>query len=113
MDGNGVFIFLDPPYLEKSKSRLYGVNGDLHISFDHRRFAQNMKVCKHKWLITYDDSDDIRKMFSFANIYEWELQYGMNNYKQKNARKGKELFISNYDIGLLNQEELQLNLRLS
>lgn len=113
MDGNGVFIFLDPPYLEKSKSRLYGVNGKLHTSFDHRRFAQNMKICKHKWLITYDDSDDIRKMFSFANIYEWELQYGMNNYKQKNARKGKELFISNYDIGLLNQEELQLNLRLA
>jgi len=27
---------------------------------------------------------------------EWELQYGMNNYKQAIAAKGKELFIKNY-----------------
>lgn len=113
MDGNEVFIFLDPPYLEKSRSRLYGFNGDLHTSFNHERFAQNMKACKHKWLITYDDSAEIRKLFSFANIHEWELQYGMNNYKQKNAQKGKELFISNYDIGLLNQTELQLDSKLA
>ncbi len=26
------------------------------------------------------------------------MQYGMNNYKQKRANKGKELFITNFDI---------------
>ena len=96
--GKNVFIFLDPPYYSTSASRLYGKNGDLHTRFDHSRFADNMKKCKHKWLITYDNSPEIRKLFSFANIYEWELQYGMNNYKQKTAQKGKELFISNYEI---------------
>ena len=59
-----------------------------------------MKKCKHKWLITLNNSPDIVELFSFANIYEWELQYGMNNYKQKKALKGKELFISNYPIPL-------------
>jgi DNA adenine methylase len=29
---------------------------------------------------------------------EWELQYGMNNYKRMGAKKGKELFITNYEI---------------
>lgn len=96
--GEEVFIFLDPPYLSKTKSRLYGKNGELHTSFDHERFAQNMRKCKHKWLITYDNSPDVIKLFSFANIYEWELQYGMNNYKQEFAAIGKELFISNYEI---------------
>jgi DNA adenine methylase len=102
-EGEKVFIFLDPPYLEPTKSRLYGKNGHLHTSFEHERFAENMKKCKHKWLITYDDNAEIRNLFDFANIYEWELQYGMNNYKQKTAEKGRELFISNYEIGLFNQ----------
>lgn len=97
-EGEDVFIFLDPPYLSLSKSKLYGKKGDLHSSFEHERFAENMKKCKHKWLITYDDSPEIRELFSFANIMPWELQYGMNNYKKRYAAKGKELFISNYDI---------------
>jgi len=102
-EGENVFIFLDPPYLESTKSRLYGKRGFLHTSFDHERFTENMKKCSHKWLITYDDSPNIRDLFDFANIYEWELQYGMNNYKQEKAEKGRELFISNYEVGLLKQ----------
>lgn len=98
--GEDVFVFLDPPYLKSSKSRLYGSNGDLHTSFDHERFVWNMKRCPHRWLITYDDSPEIRKSFSFARIYEWELQYGMNNYKQGRAAKGRELFIANYELPL-------------
>lgn len=94
--GNNVFVFLDPPYLVATKSRLYGKNGDLHLGFDHKQFADDMKKCQHPWLITYDDSAEIRQNFSYANLYEWELQYGMNNYKQNNAAKGKELFITNY-----------------
>jgi DNA adenine methylase len=97
-DGEGVFIFLDPPYYSTAKSKLYGKNGNLHLSFDHERFAANMKKCKHLWLITYDDCTEVRELFSFAYIYPWELQYGMNNYKQKTARKGRELFITNYRI---------------
>jgi len=104
--GEEVFIFLDPPYLSKTKSRLYGKKGRLHTSFDHERFARNMKKCKHKWLITYDNSPDIIKLFSFANIYEWELQYGMNNYKKDSAAIGKELFISNYEIPSLSKQKI-------
>ena len=94
--GDRVFIFLDPPYWSAKKSKLYGKKGDLHIAFDHERFADNMKKCSHQWLITYDDSPKIRELFSFANIIEWDLQYGMNNYKQGKAAKGKELMIKNY-----------------
>lgn len=104
-EGADVFIFLDPPYLSKAKSKLYGRNGDLHESFDHKRFAKIMRRCRHKWLITYDDSPKVRELFSFANIYSWELQYGMNNYKQSFAAKGKELFISNYKISQLENKK--------
>jgi len=94
--GEDVFIFLDPPYLKAVKSKLYGKKGILHTMFDHREFADQMKNCDSLWLITYDDCQEIRESFTFANIYEWQLQYGMNNYKQGKAEKGNELFIMNY-----------------
>ena len=96
--GKDVFIFLDPPYFKAEKSKLYGKKGDLHTGFDHQRFAATLKQCPHNWLITYDNCPEIRENFKWANIIEWELQYGMNNYKQKKAEKGQELFISNYEI---------------
>ncbi len=95
-EGDNVFIFLDPPYFSATESRLYGVRGELHTGFDHIRFAEVMRTCPHRWLMTYDDSPLIRDLFSFANIVEWELQYGMNNFKQSVAAVGKELFIRNY-----------------
>ncbi|MBV6391376.1 MAG: hypothetical protein KPEEDBHJ_00584 [Anaerolineales bacterium] len=96
-----VFTFLDPPYYKATKSKLYGKNGILHTRFDHTEFAVAMKSCNHSWLITYDDSPEIRKNFEFAKIHEWKLQYGMNNYKQGKADKGNELFISNYSLPLI------------
>ena len=95
-EGEDVFIFLDPPYWKATESKLYGVRGKLHTAFDHGQFAENMRECPHKWLITYDDSPVIRELFAFADIQEWTLQYGMNNYRKESAAKGKELFIKNY-----------------
>jgi len=109
-EGENVFIFLDPPYYSATKSALYGKNGNLHKSFDHKRFAENMKKCKHKWLITYDDSEYIRGLFSFANIIPWNLTYGMRNITENSDQTGKELFISNYILkkNKNNEEQLQL-----
>ncbi len=96
--GSDVFLFLDPPYLSATKSRLYGKNGDLHTAFDHERFAHVARNTPHKWMITYDDCSEVRRLFSFAHILSWEFQYGMNNYKQATAAKGKELIITNYPV---------------
>ncbi|MFN6469531.1 MAG: DNA adenine methylase [Nostoc sp. SerVER01] len=105
--GEKVFLFLDPPYFNATKSKLYGKDGDLHTSFQHQRFAEILQQCHHRWLITYDDSPQIRENFQWANISEWELQYGMNNYKQNGAAKGKELFINNYKLQLDLNKKLQ------
>lgn len=107
-EGENVFIFLDPPYYSATKSALYGKNGNMHKSFDHVKFAENMKNCKHKWLITYDDSEYIRNLFSFANIIPWELMYGMRNVTAGADQKGKELFISNYLEALPEKQQLTL-----
>jgi DNA adenine methylase len=87
-------FFLDSPYYSATKSRLYGKNGNLHINFDHEKFAKNIKQCSHKWLITYDDSPKIRERFKFARIHRFKLQYGVHN----KAVKGKGLIITNYEL---------------
>ncbi len=94
--GNDVFLFLDPPYFTATK--LYGQNGSLH-AFDHWKLAKLLKTTGHKFLITYDDCDEIRELYDFANIKGWQLQYGMNNCNlQKKSRIGSELLITNYTI---------------
>ena len=97
-EGEEVFIFLDPPYYSASKAGLYGKNGNMHKGFDHKRFAETMKNCSHKWLITYDNSEYIRGLFDFAHIYTWELTYGMRNVGDAGKQKAKEIFISNYEL---------------
>lgn len=93
-EGENVFIFCGPPYYNVTANRLYGINGDLHKSFDFYRFAKVMKSIgdKHKWLITLDDSNTIRKLFSWARIEEIEVYYVMKK------AVGKELLISNYEF---------------
>ncbi len=115
--GENVFIFLDPPYYTTTKSALYGKNGDLHKTFDHIRLANVLKNSKHKWLVTYDNSDYIKDLFSFAIIKEWNLTYGMRNVGNKGNQKGSELLISNYtfknreeDTKLKLFEEIKVNM---
>ena len=96
--GENVFLFLDPPYFTATNSGLYGKNGNLHKSFDHERFAEVLKNCPHRWLLTYDDSPFIRELFSFADIESWNVVYGMRNVTKNSNQKDDELFISNYSL---------------
>lgn len=92
--GADVFIFIDPPYYTASK--LYGHGGSLH-SFDHERLALCLEKSQHRFLITYDDCEEIRELYRWTKIQNWSLQYGMNNCGMgKKSKIGAELFISNY-----------------
>lgn len=96
--GKDVFIFLDPPYWKPRYSPLYGKRGSLNKFFDHEKFAILVEKCKHKWLITCDDSEMIRNLFpsSKFHVFPWELLY--NGMHKKKGVKGKELCITNYEI---------------
>lgn len=88
--GDDVFIYLDPPY--------YVPKGLYPASVDPEYLAQSLRSCGHKFLMTYDDCPEIRKMYSWANIQPFDLQYSMVGVdKNKRRRRGQELFIFNYD----------------
>ena len=94
--GEGVFLFLDPPYWSATKSALYGKNGELHKGFDHERLAESLKNCPHKWMMTYDNCDYIKDLYKDYNIIDHEFAYGMRNAVKGNDMTGKEILITNY-----------------
>ena len=107
--GEKVFLYIDPPYYGNKKSKLYGKKGVLHTSFDHEKLLGELKRTNHKWLLTYDNAERIKEWYSFAQIHEGTLAYGMNNAgKLKKAEKGKELFISNYKLPKSTLDEFNL-----
>ncbi len=95
------FIFLDPPDdLGEKNNTLYGKMGEMHQGFDHDRFADNVKALKGKWMITYNDSEEIRERFKDFKIIDQEYRYFMT-FKQddvgnKTTRIKNELIIINY-----------------
>lgn len=99
--GEDVFIFLDPPYDNNNSSKLYGNKGKLH-KFDHVQLAKDLKNTNHKFLLTYRDVPEIRKLYSsWANIQTFQKVYGMTNPGKRKPGSDKktiatELVISNY-----------------
>lgn len=100
--GENVFIFLDPPYLVARKSELYGYKGELHRGFNHAQFAKCLSSCEHRWLMTCEDSSDMRNLFSYAKtMIKWDLNYGMTNTnKNRLTKRGNELLVGNYAMAI-------------
>ena len=72
-------IYADPPYY--ISNYIYGRDGDLHKQFDHESFAIEIK--KHsKWILSYNDCEYIRKLYSDCRIYKESWSYGMNSTKK-------------------------------
>jgi DNA adenine methylase len=94
-DGEGVFIYADPPYDIGKANVLYGRNGETHKNFDHERFADDVKNCKHKILVSYNDSPLLRERFSFMHVEDLPFKYTMRITKKETPTK-KELIMRNY-----------------
>ena len=99
------FLFIDPPYYNADQQKFY-----VHFfeKEDHIRLSKILKKHKNriKFLITYDDSLEVRELYTWAEaMHEKEWNYTINRTDdqkngtgKKGARyKGHELFIVNYD----------------
>jgi DNA adenine methylase len=92
------FIFLDPPY--DIKDFLYGKNREMHKSFDHNRFADDVYNCVHKFMITYNVNDKLKELYKNYNLKEWKLRYSMAHRGDKGTDENikTELLVTNYSI---------------
>lgn len=73
-----VFAYLDPPYLIKSS--LYGYKGNAHKDFDHVKLANILRT-RTKWILSYNECDEIRTLYKDMKIITPNWKYGMSNDK--------------------------------
>lgn len=92
-DSKNKLIFLDPPYYLNKKSKLYGVDGDKHLYFNHERlrtFLNLIDQLKYDWVLCYNDCEYIRKLYNKYKIIKMDWKYGMNK-----SKKSSEILILN------------------
>lgn len=76
---NNGFMYLDPPYLLEN-SFLYGNRGDAHRGFDHNLLFETIEK-RDGWIMSYNDCDKIRKLYSGYKMVDLNWKYGMSKNK--------------------------------
>lgn len=82
-------MYLDPPYIIDSK--LYGYKGDMHTDFDHEELARILRT-KSRWILSYNDSEEIRGLYDGYEILTPQWVYGMARDK-----RSREVLIVNLE----------------
>lgn len=82
-----LFIFFDPPYYKQGKNlykNAFNYNKHLELSQSIRRLD------RYHWITTYDNSEQIERIYNDIPILKYNLQYSANR-----KRKEQELFFHN------------------
>ena len=98
LDGDkDTFLFADPPY--DINKFIYGDMGDMHDSFCHKRFHDQIDECESNVMITYNSNETIKEAYSNWNQLEWDLTYTMHSgeFYIKDQHNRKELLLTNYE----------------
>lgn len=81
--GEKDLIYLDPPYFAKGRMLYY----DAYKPDDHAAVAELLADLEGpKWLVSYDDVDTIRSLYSFARPLEYTI-----GYSARNRTRGREV----------------------
>lgn len=87
---------IDPPYYEKG-STLYT---NFYEHQDHLKLSKLILKLDRNWILTYDNSDEIKKMYKTVKQYNFYL-----NYSAARKRIGTELLIASNSIDILSSME--------
>ena len=90
-DGAGTFHYLDPPYMSDSDKAIYK-EGTISLS----EFASVVKSLKGKWLVSLNDSAEVRRAFSGFKIKSFTTGGTGNLEGAQGAKTRREVLIMNY-----------------
>lgn len=81
---NKSLVYLDPPYYVKGA----GLYRNFYTHDDHVKIGQAMAKVKHPWIVSYDDNDEIRKIYCQYRQDSYFL-----SYTAQEKKKGSEVMI--------------------
>lgn len=91
-DSPTTFFYCDPPYeLKKGQKSLYK-----HDDFNQQELRDTLASCKGKWLVSINDSSNIRNMYN--GFYYIAFTLKPKGGLDVGRKPRKELFIANYPI---------------
>lgn len=91
-DRPDTFFYLDPPYF--STEDMYEVGFGWN---DHVRLRDTLKSIKGKFLLSYNDCEEIRKLYNGFSIFDFSRTHSMAQ-RYEAGKEFKELLIGNYDL---------------
>lgn len=94
-----LILMVDPPYYKKGKS-LYT---NFYDHDDHVYISEKLNSTSIPWLLTYDNTVEIIKIYENHKNYQFSI-----NYSVANKRKGTELLITSDHFRNLNHECLTI-----
>lgn len=66
-------LYIDPPYYKKGNDLYYvGFSTD-----DHVRLADVLRKTKHRWVLSYDECDEIKRLYEWAIIERVSVNYSI------------------------------------
>jgi len=78
IDNKNAYFFIDPPYTIAGK-RLY-----THFDIDHENLFRITSLLKGKYMLTYDDTEEIRQLASKYNLQYRTIPMRTTHHKEKN-----------------------------
>ncbi len=92
-DRDHTFFFLDPPYWN-----IPGYKADF-VEKDFWDLAEILRNIKGKFLLTLNDTPEVRNIFKEFIIETVELKYSLGSSEKSRSTKRQELLIANYEAG--------------
>ncbi len=93
------FVYIDPPYYKEGP----GLYRYFFTEKQHQELAKFIKTKGFPWLLSYDDVNEIRKLYNRRTCVNLYLDYSV-----KTSKKGKEILISNLEIPPMEQEMVKV-----
>jgi DNA adenine methylase len=91
LDSNQIFFYFDPPFYNKAAA-LYRCSFDNNA---HKQFSKKLMKLKHNWVLSYDNADEIKKLYSKNKYMHIDMPYSINSHAKKIK---KELIITSLKL---------------
>jgi DNA adenine methylase len=96
-DRDGALFYLDPPYWGGEADYSQDVFGRA----DFGAIAAQLRTIKGKFLVSINDTPEVREIFAGFNMLEVETRYSSGLSSPDRAKLVSELIISNYPVSLV------------